>query len=856
MRVFRAFAIGLQMVLLFGFASRCSAGLGPENVAVVINEDSWASKAVANEFIALHNIPPTNVIYLKDLPDFERTDIAFLRKQILTPVIKTLERRGLGGQIDCVAWSADIPYIVDITKDFTSTPPVTVGSAGSITGLTYLYQFVFADPQHAPPGSYALPANNRYFRRSLAPRKGPELTSAQQVRLAEAARLLYAEAWTDAEATVRPLLEECPDSAEAHYFLALCSAHRGELDEAVRSLRSAAECGWGNWRAWQQNKSFAPLQDRKDFREAVETSKAILEGVAPSLGFRSAYGWNAQGERERAAPNKEWKYLLSVMLAVTSGRGNSVPEALDSLRVSAGANGSGPRGTFYFMRNENIRSAVRDWLFPSVVKQLRTMGLTAELDDGIVPVDKPDVMGAAIGAGDYDWKGSGSRIRPGAICEDFTSFGGVLTEGASQTPLTLLIACGAAGSSGTVTEPIAIAEKFPSPFIHVHYARGCSLAEAFYQSVATPYQLLIVGDPLCAPWHDRPIVVVSGLTEGETVKGAFSLKPSVVPVSNVAAQQFEVYVDGQRRGVVAPGQSINGNAMQFLDGCHELRVVAVTAGPIEERTTTILPITVDKSGRQVAISGPESSDVPWDRPLRVQAELTGAAEIRFFQNQRPIGVIHGEKGAVEIDPQFLGQGPCRIQCEAMDAAKKPIAVSACIALRVVPPAPEAAVEPPKGGLSEKGLLLTPRDGAPVAVTDTHKKDWLSAAGVKEGQSFTLEGYFDAAEEGVYQFQVRGNVSPIVEVDGRTLQTPKPAPEPANEETTPVAAAQPPDGAAWSFLPVSLAKGLHRLRVTGVGVKDSFLDVRFGGHGTQSIGGAFKHVAPPAPDATPTVKPQD
>jgi len=837
MRKLRAFAVIVQMALLFGFAPRCSAGLGPENVAVVVNEDSWASKAIANEFIALYNIPPVNVIYLKALPDFEETDIEFLRKRLLTPIINTLEQRGIGGQIDCVAWSSDIPYIVNITKDFASKPPAAVGTAGSITGLTYLYQFVFANAAHAPPGSYALPGNNRYFRAAVAPRKGPEPTAAQQSRLTEAARLIRGEAWTDAEATLRPLVQECPDSAEVHCYLALCSAHRGDLDEAVRSLQAAADCGWANWRAWQENKTLAPLRDRKDFKEALEKSKAVIVDVAPSLGFRGSYGWNAKGER--GAPDKDWRYLLSVMLAVTSGRGNSVPEALDSLRAAAGADGSCPKGTFYFMRNENIRSTVRDWLFPSAVAKLRSMGLNAELDDGVVPGDKPDVMGAAIGAADYDWKGSGSKILPGAICEDFTSSGGILTAGAGQTPLTSLIACGAAGSSGTVTEPIAIAEKFPSPFIHVHYARGCSLAEAFYQSVATPYQLLIVGDPLCAPWRNPPAVVIDGVTAGQTVKGVFILKPSIAPLSTVPVQHFEFYVDGRRRGRVAPGQNAGGDAGRMLEGYHELRVVAVSGGPIEERTTTILPITVDTSGRQLAISAPEKGDAPWDQPVRLQAELAGAAEIQFFHNLRPVGAIHGEKGAVEIDPLLLGQGLCRIQCVAVDAAKKPIAVSPFIELRVVPPAPAAAVEPPAEGLSEQGLLLTPEGGAPVAVTDTRRKDWLSAAGVKEGQSFTLEGFFDASEETVYQFQVRGNVGPVVEVDDRTIHSPKPLLLPMNEETAPA-------GAAWSFLPVSLAKGLHRLRVTGVGAKDATLEIRFGGRGTQSIGGAFKHAKPPAP----------
>jgi hypothetical protein len=226
--------------------------------------------------------------------------------------------------------------------------------------------------------------------------------------------------------------------------------------------------------------------------------------------------------------------------------------------------------------------------------------------------------------------------------------------------------------------------------------------------------------------------------------------------------------------------------------------------------------------------------------VRVQAECAGAAEIQFFHNLRLVGAVHGEKGAVEIDPQFLGQGPCRIQCVAVDAAKKPMAVSAFIELRVVPPAPAPAIAPPEGGLSEPGLLLTAEGGAPVAVADTGKKNWLGGAGVKEGQSFTLEGFFDAPEETVYQFQIRGNVGPVVEVDGRTIESPKSDLQPANEGPELVAAVQPAGGAAWTFLPVSLAKGLHRLRITGVAVRGSTLDIRFGGRGTQSIGANFKH----------------
>ena len=51
-----------------------------------------------------------------------------------------------------------------------------------------------------------------------------------------------------------------------------------------------------------------------------------------------------------------------------------------------------------------------------------------------------------------------------------------------------------------MAEPLNFWQKFPVPAMHVHYAAGCSLAEAFYQSLAGPWQTLVVGDPLARPY--------------------------------------------------------------------------------------------------------------------------------------------------------------------------------------------------------------------------------------------------------------------------------------------------------------------------------------------------------------------
>jgi len=71
---------------------------------------------------------------------------------------------------------------------------------------------------------------------------------------------------------------------------------------------------------------------------------------------------------------------------------------------------------------------------------------------------------------------------PGAIAESLTSYGGHFDHG-GQTKLTEFLRHGAAGSSGAVQEPWSIQAKFPVPLLHAYYADGCSLAEAFYQSI-------------------------------------------------------------------------------------------------------------------------------------------------------------------------------------------------------------------------------------------------------------------------------------------------------------------------------------------------------------------------------------
>ncbi len=548
----------LFLGLLFCEPSAARAGGGPENVLLVVNRDSVASRTIANHYQHWRKIPPGNVLTIPWPPQQQTTDVDTFREKILGVVLKEIDRRGLSAQIDYVVYSSDFPTGIDCGPDAQQfekrlkeknpdakwpDPPLT--KVASITGLTYLWF-----PVSQRLNMYFDLRANAYMRRDIPAQKG------------------------------------CPTlafSAQQHF------GPEGELTEGTNR-----------------------------------------------------------------------RYLLSVMLGVTAGRGNTVEEVLSYLRRAVEADGTRPKGTIYFCKNGDIRSRVRDPLFPSAVRELKALGVNAEIIEGIVPIGKDDVAGAMVGAADVNLKHWKSTILPGAICEHFTSYGGIMTPGGGQTPLTDWLRAGAAGSSGTVFEPYALLDKFPVPMMHVHYARGCSLAEAFYQSVFGPYQLLIVGDPLCRPWAKIPEVSVEGIKPGDSVKGVIELKPSAT-VAEGKVDTFELYVDELRRARCGPGGTLRFDTEQLADGWHELRVVAIESSLIRTQGRAIIPFCVDHRGRQLTLRNRPPEKLTAGQPLELELEAPGATGIVVLHNGQLVGRINGAEGACRVDTSPLGKGPITLR---------------------------------------------------------------------------------------------------------------------------------------------------------------------------------------------------
>jgi hypothetical protein len=368
-------------------------------------------------------------------------------------------------------------------------------------------------------------------------------------------------------------------------------------------------------------------------------------------GFSSGLGWSATGQ---PTPIGGRHYYLSAMLGYTDGRGNSVDEIVNYLRRAAMADGTRPAGTIYLMKVDGeIRSSTRDGSFPQVVALLQQEGVRAEIVQGVLPRGRDDVIGIMTGRATLPFDNNPCKIQPGAICEHFTSFGGDLRLAAHQTPLSEFLRHGAAGASGTVTEPFALQIKFPHPVMHVHYARGATLAEAFYQSIGSPYQLLIVGDPLCRPWARIPQIAVDGVSGNQTVRDTLTVRPrsESLPVSS-----FRLFVDGRFIRECRPGDVFEIDTTKVGDGYHELRVVGTEDSPLKSQGRLVIPIEVANHGRQIeATVQPRVVDAGGRVECYVSAPRSSS--ILLFHNRRPLGEVQANHGVVTIDSQSLGRGP-------------------------------------------------------------------------------------------------------------------------------------------------------------------------------------------------------
>ena len=122
-------------------------------------------------------------------------------------------------------------------------------------------------------------------------------------------------------------------------------------------------------------------------------------------------------------------------------------------------------------------------------------------------------------------------------------------------------------------EPCNFLVKFPSPQVYFYQARGFSLGECYYLGVTNPYQGLLLGEPLAAPFAQPAsgswsVLPANALLRGTTnLSLQFSGSEATHPVG-----QVDLFVDGSWVRTVTnipPSQNntlgitLNGHAFNY-----------------------------------------------------------------------------------------------------------------------------------------------------------------------------------------------------------------------------------------------------------------------------------------------------
>ena len=397
---------------------------------------------------------------------------------------------------------------------------------------------------------------------------------------------------------------------------------------------------------------------------------------AMSLGMQK----QGLGENAQVPPEAAWlQYglrdrmpLPSMMLGYIGEKGNDVQTVLECIVRGAQSDYRGMRGGINFVMSEDVRSTCREWQFYPAVNELKQRGITATVTTNF-PAGASNVMGVMVGAEKVD-PSSIASFAPGAMAEHLTSWSAEFQR--PQTKLTAWLKAGATASAGSVVEPYSNPNKFPSARFYVFYASGCSMLESFYQSIACPLQVLLLGDPLAKPYALPLSVKVLG---ADSIESDFTYLATAKCRAANATFLYSFLLDGKEIREVSADNSVYLNPLKIADGYHELRAVARIANIVQFSASADKVITVNRLGRSVKIL-PQMARLA-KHEHGVKAQVGGQQEpekLRLVSGELVLDEqIYDPEAELVLDELRVGEGPNRIQviaiyADGMEVASPPI----------------------------------------------------------------------------------------------------------------------------------------------------------------------------------------
>ena len=316
------------------------------------------------------------------------------------------------------------------------------------------------------------------------------------------------------------------------------------------------------------------------FKDAPRiTTTCTLPTNTASAYFKAERGFN------RSDPYAGTNYLLSFLLI-----GDRMSTATTNVLTSVASDGTKPPGRFYILEGCDPARNIRYQLFENFDFHARFFTNFPAYEFGDCgPLNlKTNVLGFQWGDAQInDYWGRTNLYLPGSLADHLTSYAGRFpTDPYNQGKAWQWIAKGVSASYGTVNEPCAYLEKFPDPLVFYWYARGFSLGESYWMSVANPYQGVFLGDPLAAPYADPPPVTITNLATNQVVSGVVTA--AVRAVANAAGSppaRVDFFVDDLQVATLTnvpprPGNvlrvTIAGQPVEYEVGAGDTLYSAVT----------------------------------------------------------------------------------------------------------------------------------------------------------------------------------------------------------------------------------------------------------------------------------------
>jgi uncharacterized protein (TIGR03790 family) len=323
--------------------------------------------------------------------------------------------------------------------------------------------------------------------------------------------------------------------------------------------------------------------------------------------------------------------LTDSLFIVTRLDGFDYADAAAAVDSAVSSDESFPTDPFLCMASSDTARGARDPECEFAIRQLDAIGFPAMwLPDFDAELSGYGVSAYFTGSAELTGAIDGLDYAPGAIACNLTSYGArsenffcdasgeVCPETEVQTSVARFVRAGASGVHGTVEEPYN--NCFPNAGTMLLYALGYGLGESFFFNQPYLYwRNMVIGDPLAAPYAERPEVGIEG---GEAIPMGSTAVFSASHSRGISG--MALYSDGVLLAEVEGGQLEWAPSGGIGDELDLLLVATARDGYVQvpgwpSGETWIAPKTKGWSELHVEISAPLVKEDPKERPGSCQS---------------------------------------------------------------------------------------------------------------------------------------------------------------------------------------------------------------------------------------------